>query len=91
MPVRVRLQALSSKFPHRNEGHMKEMEQIYKDVLELSSLYLDVFQVRTLQIILVQIGSREVEKLVQYIANQWPSIELDMFIAEVIESCHPLR
>ncbi|KAF9463084.1 hypothetical protein BDZ94DRAFT_652436 [Collybia nuda] len=90
--IRTRLQALSSTFPHRDRDTIKGIDQMYKDIMELSrrDLYPNVARVRALHIILVQIGSCEVEKLVQYL-GKWSSIEIKIFIRKITELFDPLR
>ncbi|KAF9458476.1 hypothetical protein BDZ94DRAFT_1239966 [Collybia nuda] len=85
--IRRRVQVISSKFPHKDEDNVKGIESMYEDILELSrrDLYSDVIRTRALHVILVQIGSGHVKKLVQCLAT-WHKVELLIFLSELIES-----
>lgn len=107
--IRRRLDTISVKFPHRNTGRILGIDQMYKDVLELSrcdpakfsftsqtypsnrrDLYHDTVRIRALSIILVQIGSRQTQKLVEHLLG-WPLIEIKIFISEFTAMLDPLK
>ncbi|KAF9466981.1 hypothetical protein BDZ94DRAFT_95506 [Collybia nuda] len=90
--IRRRLNTIASNFPHRNTCHIQGIDQMYRDILELSrrGLYHDTIRTRALTIILVQVGSRQTQQLIKCLLH-WPPIEIKIFITELTTILHPFQ
>ncbi|KAF9066502.1 hypothetical protein BDP27DRAFT_1330389 [Rhodocollybia butyracea] len=87
-----RLSVMAKYFPHRAGDKVPGLTEMYMDLLELSrpELYPESIRVRALQMLLAQIASRSIEKLVEVLSD-WPVVELRLVIRDVTSRIDPIR
>ncbi|KIK61126.1 hypothetical protein GYMLUDRAFT_243799 [Collybiopsis luxurians FD-317 M1] len=87
-----RLSSISSHFPHKRLANIPELNEMYRDLLELSrpGLYLDSYRIHSLQLLMAQISFRHTAELVKALST-WPLIELRLLLSDLTSRIDPTR